>query len=172
MFLKFIKDFNLKKIVNKTLSNYTAPSAEGKIKTVGIIIDETYFAEREKLIQEIASHGIPIGNIETLSFFERVKKDRLPTCCYFTYNDISSNGTFTKGDVTRFINKPFDLLISYYDVQKPPLALATLTSKAAFKAGFSTVNSRLNAFMIAGRVENFKEYISELFKYIVIFNKL
>jgi hypothetical protein len=172
MFLKFIKDFNLKKIVNKTLSNYKAPSAEGKIKTVGIIIDETYFAEREKLIQEIASHGIPIGNIETLSFFERVKKDRLPTCCYFTYGDITTGGAYTKDDVNRFVNKPFDLLISYYDVQKPPLALATLTSKAMFKTGFSTVDNRLNAFMIAGRVEHYKEYISELFKYVVIFNKI
>ncbi|MFP9098034.1 DUF6913 domain-containing protein [Flavobacterium sp. RHBU_24] len=170
--MKFIKDFNLKKIVNKTLSNYTAPAAEGKIKTVGVIIDETYFAEREKLIQEIASHGIAAGNIETLSFFERVKKDRLPTCCYFTYSDITAGGIYTKDDVNQFINKPFDLLISYYDVQKPPLSLATLKSKALFKAGFSTVNNRFNAFMIAGRAEDFKGFISELFKYIVIFNKL
>lgn len=172
MFLKFIKDFALKKIVKKSLSEYKAPAAEGRIKRVGVLIDETYFAHREQLIEQIASQGISRDSIEILSFFESLKKERIPQCCHFTYKDVSTNGTFTKDDVNAFINKPFDLLINYYDVQKPPLALVSVQSKAGFKVGFSSVDTRLNVLMIAGRVEQYAEYVAELFKYLKTFNKI
>lgn len=171
MFLKFIKDFGLKKIIKKSLTGYKAPASDKKVVTVGVVLDETYFAEREKLVEVIASCGITPGNIQTLSFYERVKKNQVPDCCHFTYNDVSSAGSFTKQDVTDFIATPFDLLISFYDVQKPPLALVTLKSKALFKAGFSTTDSRLHTFMVSSQAEKYTEFISELFKYIKILNK-
>ncbi|MFP9114370.1 DUF6913 domain-containing protein [Flavobacterium sp. RHBU_3] len=170
--MKFIKDFSLKKNIKNTLTNYKAPVSGKAVVTVGVLLDETYFAGREDLIKEIASYGINARNIETLSFFERVKKKELPQCCHFSYADVTSGGEFAKEDVTAFINKSFDLLISYYDVQKPPLALITLKSKAAFKAGFSTTDSRFHTFMVASQVEKYKEFTAELFKYLKILNKL
>lgn len=172
MFLKFIKDFGLKKIIKKTLPVYKAPVSDKSVVTVGILLDETYFAERENLVREIASYGIDPKNIQTLSFYERVKKNQVPDCCHFSYKDISSGGTFTKQDVTDFVNKPFDLLVSFYDVQKPPLALITLQSKATFKAGFSTTDNCLHTFMVASQVEKFKEFVAELFRYLKILNKI
>lgn len=172
MFLKFIKDFGLKKIIKKTLPVYEAPVSDKSVVTVGVILDETYFTERESLVREIASFGIKPENIQTLSFYEHVKKSQLPQCCHFTYKEINSDGTFSKQDVTEFINRPFDLLISFYDVQKPPLALITLQSKATFKAGFSTTDSRLHTFMVASQAEKFKEFIAELFRYLKILNKI
>lgn len=172
MFLKFIKDFGLKKIIKKTLPVYEAPVSDKSVVTVGVVIDETYFAERENLVREIASYGIDPKNVQTLSFYERVKKNQVPECCHFTYKDVNSNGTFSKQDVTDFVNKPFDLLISFYDVQKPPLLLITLSSKATFKAGFSTTDSRLHTFMVASQAEKFKEFIAELFRYLKILNKI
>jgi len=172
MFLKFIKDFRLKKIIKKSLPNYKAPASDAGIITVGVVLDETYFADREKLIQEIAEQGIAPGNIQTLSFFDRVKKGQVPGCCHFTYKDVGGDGSFSKDDLTAFVNKPFDLLISFYDVQKPPLALVTLKSKAGFKAGFSTVDNRLNTFMVTSQAEKYKEFTAELFRYLKILNKL
>jgi len=172
MFLKFIKDFGLKKIVKKNLHNYKAATSSGKVITVGVLIDETYFTQKETLIQELVSNGIQRGNIDTLSFKDKLKKGEVMDCCYFTRNDISSAGDFTKQDVSEFINKPFDILISYYDVGKAPLELATLKSQAKFKAGFSTVDNRLNTFMIKTQAEKYKEFVTELFKYLKILNKL
>lgn len=172
MFLRFIKDFGLKKIIKKTLPVYKAPVSDKSVVTVGILLDETYFAERENLVREIASCGIDPKNIQTLSFYERVKKNQVPDCCHFSYKDVNSNGTFAKQDVADFVNKPFDLLISFYDVQKPPLALITLQSKATFKAGFSTTDNRLHTFMVASQVEQFKEFVAELFRYLKILNKI
>ena len=172
MFLNFIKDFSLKKIIKKTLSNYKAAASPEGIATIGILLDETYFKDKEALINELESQGVKRGNIETLSFVESLKKGQVMDCCYYTRKEISSAGEFDKQDVAAFINKPFDLLISYYDVAKPPLVLATLKSKAKFKVGFATVDNRLNSFMIASQAERYKEFVGELVKYLKILNKL
>jgi hypothetical protein len=172
MFLNFIKDFGLKKIIKKTLSNYKAAASPDRVITIGILLDESYFAGKDALINELVNQGVSSKSITTLSFLEGVKKGQVVDCCYFTRKDISAGGTFEKQDVATFINTPFDLLISYYDVAKPPLVLATLKSNATFKVGFATVDNRLNSFMIASQAERYKEFTEELLKYLRILNKL
>lgn len=172
MFLNFIKDSGLKKIIKKTLSNYKPGASDGQIATVGIVLDETYFKDKEALINKLVQQGIQRSAIETLSYLDKIKKGEQPDCCHFTKKDITSGGEFTKQDVAAFINRPFDLLISYYDVAKPALVLATLKSKASFKVGFSTVDNRLNSFMIASQAEKHEEFTEELIKYLKILNKL
>lgn len=172
MFLKFIKDFGLKKNIKKTLSQYKPVSSPDVVTTVGILVDESYFTDKEALINDLAQNGISTQNIKTLSFKERIKKKEVIDCCHYTRKDISGEGEFTKEDVAEFINTPFDMLISYYDVEKPPLIWATLKSKAKFKVGFATVDKRLNHFMISTVAEKHAEFITELFKYLKILNKI
>lgn len=172
MFLKFIKDFALKKIIKKSLAGYK-PIADSEVITkIGILIDESYFFDKESLILELISNGIKRSDIETLSFKERIKKKEIIDYRHYTRKDISAAGTFAKEDVAAFINTPFDMLISYYDVEKAPLVLATLKSKAKFKVGFSSVDKRLNNFMISSQAEKYTEFVSELFKYLKILNKI
>jgi len=172
MFLKFIKDFALKKIIKKSLSGYKPIADSDIVTSVGILIDESYFFEKESLIVELIANGIKRSDIETLSFKERIKPKEIVHCCHYTRKDISATGTFIKEDVAVFINKPFDMLISYYDVEKAPLLLATLKSKAKFKVGFSSIDNRFNHFMISSQAEKHTEFVSELFKYLKILNKI
>ncbi|MXN90043.1 hypothetical protein GR160_02290 [Flavobacterium sp. Sd200] len=172
MFLRFIKDFSLKKIIKNSLSNYQPTVATGKVLSVGVVLDESYFNDKEALVSELVSKGIARNAIETLSFLESVKKGQEPKDAFFTRGNISATGSFNKNDVEAFINKTFDMLISYYDVDKPPLMLATIKSKAKFKVGFATTNDRLDNFMISLPAEKYKEFVAELFKYLKILNKI
>ena len=172
MFLKFIKELRLKKYIKFSLTKYKPLASQGKVATVGILLDESYFFNKEALVQELVSLGIAQNNIHTLSFVERIKKGQVPDCCHFTRKDILTVGTFNKQDVIDFLNTPFDLLISYYDVEKAPLVVATLQSKAKFKVGFATVDTKLNSFIIASQAEKYKEFVDELFKYLKILNKI
>ena len=70
-----------------------------------------------------------------------------------------------------FINEKFDLLISYYDVEKAILLKITHNSKAQFKVGFSSVDKRLNHLMINTNAENYKVFVHELFRYLKILNR-
>ncbi len=172
MFLKFIKDFKLKKIINKKLLLYKPRPAAGLIKTVGILTDEQYFNDNTLLINSLTANGIKQEKIQQISFRERVKKNEDSTIPFFTHSAVSGSGTFIKPELKQFSEMPFDLLISYYDTEKPPLAIVTLQSRAGFKAGFSSVNKKLNNFMVDTTTEKPGEYIAELFKYLRILKKI
>lgn len=142
------------------------------IKKIGIVFDETYFYEKEKLIEELILKGIKQENISILVFKNTFRKNEFFEYPFFSYNDLSWLATIDKQDVVQFIDKDFDLLINYYDTEKSALLLVTNLSKASFKVGFANIDKRLNHFIIDTNAENYKIFMDELFKYLKILNKL
>lgn len=172
MFSKIIKDFFLKKIISSKLTSADLEVSVSKIHTVGVIIDESYFANVEAIKNEIKQYGVEDRNIQVLLFKKKVSKKEVVEEPFFTRNDIKINGEISKKEVNAFLEQPFDLLINYYEVERPSLLLVSKASKAHFKVGFSTIDKRVNHFMINTSVSQYKEFISELFKYLKILNKL
>lgn len=172
MFLNYLKNFFTKRIVKNILSNVKPIATNSPIKTVGIVFDESYFYEREALVGELVSNGISEENISVLVFKDRIKKNEVFEYPTFSNKDMSWHATFDKADVNNFTAQPFDLLINYYDTEKPALLLLSHLSKATFKVGFSSIDKRLNHFMINTNAENYKVFVDELFKYLKILNKI
>lgn len=172
MFLNYFKDFSTKKIVKNNLSNVKHLASDSIIKTVGIIFDESYFYEREDLVKELIRKGIDENNIKVLVFKDKIKKNEVFDYPIFSHKDLSWTGTVDKKEVKDFITEPFDLLINYYDTEKVALLLVSNLSKAGFKVGFASIDKRLNHFMIDTNAENYKVFMSELFKYLKILNKI
>ena len=77
MFLNYIKNFFTKKIVKNSLANVKLIPSTNVIKTVGIIFDETYFYEREALVQELVKNSIQEKEIKVLVFKNKIKKKRM-----------------------------------------------------------------------------------------------
>jgi hypothetical protein len=127
---------------------------------------------QEELIEEIVKHGILRENIDILSFVNKNRKTILEKFNFFFRKDISFGGLFKSERVTNFTEQYFDLLISYYDIQKPTLLLVTRSSKAKFKVGFQTIDKRVNHLVINTVAENYSEFITELFKYLKILKKI
>ena len=172
MFLNYLKNFFTKKIVKDTLLNVKHIESDGNIKTVGIIFDESYFYEKEALVQELVKNGILESNIKILVFKDKIKKNELFDYPTFSHKDLSWTTTFDKSEVKDFIAQKFDLLINYYDTEKSALLLVSNQSKASFKVGFSSIDKKLNHFMIDTNAENYQIFIEELFKYLKILNKI
>lgn len=172
MFLNYLKDFSTKKIVKNSLSNVKHLATDNVIKTVGIIFDESYFYEREDLVKELIQQGIDEKDIKVLVFKNKIKTNDVFDYPVFSHKDLSWHGTVDKKEVKEFIAEPFDLLINYYDTEKVALLLVSHLSKAGFKVGFASIDKRLNHFMINTNAENYKVFMSELFKYLKILNKI
>jgi len=172
MFLNYLKDFTTKKIVKNNLSNAKLIPSSNIIKTVGILFDETYFNEREALVAELVKEGIKEDQIHLLVFRDKIKINEVFDYPVFSHKDINWTAAIDKLAVKDFVNKEFDLLINYYDTEKAALLLVSHLSKASFKVGFSSVDKRLNHFMITTNAENYKVFAQELFKYLKILNKL
>jgi Tol biopolymer transport system component len=171
MFLNFLKKFLLKRKLKKALSSLTSELSDEKIKTVGLIIDETYFTNKNQVVEDLQAQGIEERNINLLLYHDKDKKRDL-TATSFSMKNVSWSGAIDDKKVVSFEAQRFDLLISYYDLETAALLWVTQRSKARFKVGFSTIDKRLNHLMIQTTAENNTIFIQELFKYLRILNKI
>ncbi len=172
MFLNYIKELSVKKTVKNSLLNVKSSLDSGTINNIGLLIDESYFSEINLLVDELRSKGILATNIEVIVYRDRLKKNKSISQATFSSKDLNWNATINSEVVNDFVSKEFDLLISYYDVEKAILLLLTKDSKARFKVGFSSIDKRLNDLMINTNAENYKVFTHELFRYLKILNKI
>lgn len=172
MFLKYIKDYFLKRILKNKLHNVKSISSTDSIQTIGLLIDESYFSEKEALLKEIIANGILESNIKIIVYRDKLRKNESYSQPTFSIKHLNWNAEITNPTVNDFINAKFDLLISYYDVEKAILLNITHNSKALFKVGFSSVDKRLNHLMINTNAENHTVFVHELFRYLKILNKI
>jgi hypothetical protein len=172
MFLNYLKDYFLKRILKNSLQNVKSISSSVSIQTVGVLIDESYFFKKEGLIKELISNGIDENNIKTIVYRDSLKKNEEYSQPTFSIKHLNWKAEITNPTVNDFINEKFDLLISYYDVERAILLNITHNSKALFKVGFSSVDKKLNHLMINTHTENYKVFVHELFRYLKILNKI
>lgn len=171
MFLNYLKEFFVKKLLKNSLLDVKAGTFNGKIETVGLIIDESYFNQTQQLISELAANGIVKERIELLLYKSKSKENLTSLVTKLEPGHLNWKAQIKNQAVNDFLAKDFDLLISYYDVDKAVLLVATHESKAKFKVGFSTIDKRFNNLMINTNSENYKIFVQELFRYLKILNK-
>ena len=172
MFLNYIKDFFVKKTLKKSFQNLKNIESVNVVKTIGLLVDAARFAETELLITALITNGIVPENIATIVQRDKFKKTVEKTYPVFNSGHLKWNGEISSPEVNDFINGKFDLLISYYDIEKAILLKITHNSKAQFKVGFSSIDKRLNHFIIKTDVDNYTLFVSELFKYLKLLNKI
>ncbi|MBP6757823.1 MAG: hypothetical protein KA133_01110 [Flavobacterium sp.] len=172
MFLNHIKDYFLKRILKNSLQNVKSISSEVLIQTVGLLVDESYFSEKDALVKELIANGILESNIKIIVYRDKLKKNEVYAQPTFSIKHLNWKAEITNPTVNDFINEKFDLLVSYYDLEKAILLNITHNSKALFKVGFSSVDKRLNHLMINTNAENYKVFVHELFRYLKILNKI
>ena len=158
--------------MKNNLHNTKSNSSLEKINTVGLLVDESCFSEKEALIHELVAGGILEQNIKTIVYKDKLRKNEVYLLPTFSIKHLNWKSEIVNPILTDFINEKFDLLISYYAIEKAILIKITSNSKAQFKVGFSTVDKRLNDLMINTNAENPQVFIHELFKYLKILKKL
>lgn len=172
MFLNYLKEFSVKKIVKNSLLNVKSSLFSGNVKTVGVVVDASHFANTELLIKDLIANGIAKENIELLLYKSKANIDFVTSVTSLKSSHLNWKAQIKNEAVNDFIAKNFDLLISYYDAEKAILLVVTHESKATFKVGFSTVDKRLNNLIISANLENNEIFIQELFRYLKILNKI
>jgi hypothetical protein len=166
MFLNYLKDFFIKKTLKNNLHNVKKEVFTSNIQTIGLLIDESDFRHSKALIEELVLNGINFERIKIVVYRNKFKGKKIYSFPTFTKKHVDWKGKSNIDFLTEFIETEFDLLISYYDVQKPILKLITNQSKARFKVGFTSIDKNINRWMIDTALENYKLFVFELFKYL------
>ncbi len=172
MFLDYLKEFSVKKIIKNSLLSVKSSVALGDVKTVGLIVDNRNFKQTRSLIDEIIANGIAKENIEVLLFKSKSNENFVVNTIKLESDNLNWKAQIINKEVLGFLEKDFDLLVNYYDVEKAILLAASSQSKAKFKVGFSNIDKRLNNFMISTNLGNYKVFVQELFRYLKILNKI
>ena len=172
MFLNYFKNLFLKYTLRNRWQEVSTLASTSAIRSVGLVIDETSFFEKENLIKELISNGFSANSISILVYRDTMNKNE--TYLHYTFNSsiLDWNASISDAVVTNFIQTEFDLLVSYYDIEKVILLLITNRSKAKFKVGFSSIDKRLHHLMITTQIGNYSTFVHELFKYLKILNKI
>lgn len=166
MFLNYIKEFFVKKTLNKNLNNFKNEVFTSNIQTIGLLTDESNFRHSKELADELVLQGIAPQNIKIIAYRSKFKEKETYSVPTFGKKHINWNGEITAVFLNEFIDTEFDLLISYYNIEIAILMMITNKSKARFKVGFASVDKSLNRWMIDATMENYKLFVHELFKYL------
>jgi len=166
MFLNYIKEFFVKKSLKNNLRIAKNEAFKSNVQTIGLLIDESKFSHSKDVVKELILQGIAIEDIKIVAYRDKLEKKKTYSRPTFCKKQINWRGEFTEEFLNEFTETEFDLLISYYEIEKPILMMTTSKSKAKFKVGFSSVDKRLNRWMIDIEMGNYKLFVSELFKYL------
>lgn len=170
MFLNIIKYKSLKKAVNKAVQTSLSQVDFGDVRTVGFVLDKKDFSSIHLLENELVKKGIKKSDIFFL-IYSREKGIDTDREVFMRDGDFTTSGDLKNEKIQLFINRPFDLLINYYDVESLVLLWASSHSVAKFKVGFSSIKTHVNNFSISLTTDKFKEFIDELFRYLQLFKK-
>lgn len=166
MFLNYIKEFFVKKSLKNNLHIVKNEVFTSNIQTVGLLIDESNFDHSKELIKELTLQGITPENIKIVAYRDKFKQKETYSKPTFGKKHINWNAAIKEDFLNEFTDTEFDLLISYYDIEKVILMMITSKSKAKFKVGFSSIDKSLNRWMMNTTIEDYKLFVTELFKYL------
>lgn len=172
MFLNYLKNLFLKYTLKNKWQEVSNLASANPIQTVGLVVDTTDFDQTEVLIQELISKGFLEKNISVINYTDKLNKKEIQTRFSFNSEILDWNGEIVDQVIRDFINAEHDILISYYEIEKPALLVITNQSKAQFKVGFSTIDKRLNHLLISTSLDKYTVFVQELFKYLKILNKI
>ena len=172
MFLKIIKDFFLRRKIKHSLENYQLEYNTSKIKTIGIIIDESFFTETPVFLSQIRAVFPNDVAFSVLIYTDKSSNKLENKNEILNRSKISLTGSINHETTKQFLLTEFDLLLSFYDIHKPILKLLSIKSKSKFKVGLNKVNKKINHFVIQSVTTNYASIIVELIRYLKIVNKI
>jgi hypothetical protein len=169
MFLKALQYKSSKKVLTKKLSKVTTKEVSTKpIQTVGIIIN----ADETDAIQDILDGLKLTAEIDVLCYHKDFKKTRTVDYPVFYENDFGWKGKPKTENLQHFLEKPYDLLISYYSENIVPLQLVSGLHKANFKVGTAGSDQQIHDLIIQTKENEIATFTKELHTYLHILNKL
>ncbi|MEC4113982.1 DUF6913 domain-containing protein [Myroides pelagicus] len=162
-----------KKALRKAVESSVLPSVPSEfnyqVKTIGILSEKKEQAMVEKMIDVLVKRGISRDNIYVLYYDSSNSKADERALYVFKLRDFESSLKTSNESLRVFVEKPFDLLISFYKSDAIPMLWGTSQSKAKFKVGLASVTSFVNHFNLDMNDLDAEIYVKLLFEYINIF---
>ncbi|WP_299550234.1 hypothetical protein [Seonamhaeicola sp.] len=172
MILKGFKQKSNKKYLNKLLSERHVNVTGSKTESLGVILNIEEFNDFESFRKLADFIKIRANKLKIIAF-SKIKKDDLNSWddC-FNPKDFGWSGAVNNVELQSFLDRDFDVLISYYQQDVLELKLMTAASRSKFKIGILQSDERLNDLIIKTDIKEFNVFKNEVFRYLTILNKI
>ncbi|MEP3836671.1 MAG: hypothetical protein ABJM36_03440 [Algibacter sp.] len=172
MILKGFKENSIKKYLNKLLANREVTVSNSQVISLGVIVNIDEFDDFE-VFRELADYiKIRPNRMKVIAFSSSKKESLLSWDQCYNPRDFGWKGAIKNTELQTFLNKEFDVLISYYEKEILELKLITAESKAKFKIGILQTDERLNDLIVKTNLKQFDLFREEVFKYLTILKKI
>lgn len=169
LMIDFINNFVLKIIFENRLKKFKNNNKiNRKINSIGIILDDKFLLPSS--FKEVLAKNFNVShtNIKILVFNDNNKNNNNIKGFDFIFkkDEINLFGNFS-GDLKKFSNKKFDLLINYFDVIKNfKVNLLSLKCKKSISIGFMKADNRINDLIFNFSPSESDMFIFEVNKYL------
>ncbi len=165
-----LKQNALKKSIETFLKKRnTLPNEISSLQTLGVLIDASKTVNILSLLKLANELGMGSEKLKIMGFKEDQKEiadDK--DAAYYNKKSFSFNGSVKSTSLQEFIDKDYDVLISFYAEDKLELNYVAVASKAKLKVGFAEVDNRINDLIIGSATSDINLFIAELKKYLKI----
>lgn len=172
MILKGFKEKSKKNYINSQLKNRIIKEFNTKVASIGVVFNTDEINEIPDFNGLAQALGIEKEKVEVIAFKYRVEENESLFNPTFSSKQIGWRGVIKDQTLQQFLNKEFDILISYYKKDVTALKLITVASKAKLKVGVLETDERINDIIIKIEINNFSTFTSEIKKYLNILNKI
>ncbi|GAB1857756.1 hypothetical protein MHTCC0001_25930 [Flavobacteriaceae bacterium MHTCC 0001] len=172
MILKGFREKSNKKFLNKLLSERKVNIDNNPIKSLGVILNYDEINDFNVFNALAARLQVHTTQIKVIGYtFDIKNQDTLWHSC-FNEKDFGWKGDIKNIELDSFLDKSFDVLISYYTEAHLELKLMTALSKSQLKIGILQTDLRLNDLIIKTNIKDINTFEDEVVKYLKILNKV
>jgi hypothetical protein len=172
MFFKQFRTLSLQKNITLILKSRIKNFKSSKINSIGVIFDYDAYCDYDFFRGLIKDMGIMENKIRFIAKVEFEKNKPNSWDSFFSLDNFDWLGRPKSVEIDEFVEQPFDVLISYYKSNQLELNFVTARSKANFKIGLASHDSRLNDLTIDIEPKNTDVFKTELIKYLTQLNRL
>ncbi|MGS2760857.1 DUF6913 domain-containing protein [Sinomicrobium sp. M5D2P9] len=174
MFFKKYKEKAAHKILKNGLpvTGNRQGEGNGKVSSLACVINLDEFDNTEVFKVLAQEMGIRQENFRVIGFTRQQDTNAYYGIPVFREEELGWKGEIRNGHYKELLEKPYDMLLSYYSKPNLLLGLATLQVRAAFKVGLTGEYEKGNDFILNVSPDRFPEFREELIKYLTILNKI
>ncbi|MBC9795331.1 DUF6913 domain-containing protein [Sinomicrobium weinanense] len=174
MFFKKYKEKAAYKILKKGLSSNSGERNAGndKVSSLACVVNLDEFDDVEAFKELAMDIQVRQEHFRIIGYTGRKDANAYYGIPVFRQEDLGWKGEIRNDRYKQILDRPYDMLLSYYSQPQLLLGLATLQVRSAFKVGLTGEYEKGNDFILNTTPNRFPEFRTELIKYLTILNKI
>ncbi len=169
MILKGLKRNAIKKSIETHLKKRnTSSTGISSLKTLAVLVDASNSINIGAIVKLANELQVNPEDLKVVGYKEDKDIEDDKDAAYYNDKSFAVNGSVKNRALQDFMNKEYDVLITFYEENKLELNYVAAVSKAKLKIGFAEVDNRINDLIIGSTTNDTNLFISELKKYLKI----